>query len=160
VPVPFERLPRYLVLEPGSTVRFDLRPAPGASSLDVELENPRPGRSFLLLVGPSDGPTLQRMRLTGRARILFDARDRRPQVLMLANPQREPLVLQIRGRASAGSPRSSRVARPTWPAEDRLNRSASRPKVGTSPASTDPPRASLLRPPPEAGGLRRSRAKV
>jgi hypothetical protein len=97
------RLPRYLVLEPVSTVRFEVNLARPVCEIDVELENPKPGRSFLLLIGPQGGPTIQRMRLNGRARILFEPSDDRAHVLMLANPQKEPLVLRLRGRAARRS---------------------------------------------------------
>ena len=98
--LPLDRLPRYLVLEPVSTVRFEVRPARRPCEIEVALENPAPGRCFLLLLGPEGGPLLQRMRLSGRARILFEPRDERPQVLMLANPQKEPVVLELHGRSS------------------------------------------------------------
>ncbi len=92
------RLPRFLILEPTSTVRLELRLGSPACEIDVELENPKPDRSFLLLIGPAGGPVLQRMRLNGRARIVFEPKDERTHVLMLANPQKEPLVLRLRGR--------------------------------------------------------------
>jgi hypothetical protein len=104
VALPLGRLPRYLVLEPVSTVRFEVNLSRPPCAIDVELENPKPGRSFLLLVGPQGGPLVQRVRLTGRARILFDRKDRRAHVLMLANPQKEPLVLRLRGRLVRRSP--------------------------------------------------------
>jgi hypothetical protein len=126
VALPIGRLPRYLVLEPTSTVRFEVRPGRSSYTLEVELDSPRPGRSFLLLVGPHGGPVVQRMRLSGRAKILFRRHDPRAHVLMLANPHKEPLVLRLssrlgprarggptggRRRAPARAPRSSPVAR-------------------------------------------------
>ncbi|HYA10976.1 MAG TPA: hypothetical protein VEH10_04840 [Thermoplasmata archaeon] len=99
------RLPRYLVLDPVSTVRLEVLLARPSCEIDVGLENPRPGRSFLLLVGPVGGPVIQRIRLTGKARLLFEPSDERSHVLMLANPQKEPLVLRLRGRTvSRGHP--------------------------------------------------------
>jgi len=96
------QLPRYLILEPVSSVRLEVSLVRPACEIDIGLESPRPGRSFLLLVGPEGGPMVQRMRLTGRARILFEPRDPRPHVLMLANPMKEPLVLSLRGHLSHG----------------------------------------------------------
>ena len=109
------RLPRYIVLEPVSTVRFEVALGRPACEIDVEIQNPRPGRSFLLLIGPQGGPVIQRMRLTGRARLVVRPKDSRTHVLMLANPQKEPLVLQLRARrrgptrAPAARARSRRV---------------------------------------------------
>jgi len=117
VAVSLDRLPRYLVLEPMSTVRFEISPVRPSSMVDVALENPAPGRSFLLLVGPPGGPLLQRMRLTGAVRILFRSRDRRPQVLMLANPRKEPLVLRLGGRLGSRTraPPGRSARRPSGP---------------------------------------------
>ena len=97
-------LPRYLVLEPTSSVRLEVALVRPACEIDIGLDAPKPGRSFLLLIGPEGGPMVQRMRVTGRARILFEPRDQRPQVLMLANPLKEPLVLSLHGHLSRGRP--------------------------------------------------------
>jgi len=116
--VPLARLPRYLVLEPTSSVRFEVVVSAPTWELDVELGSPRPGRSFLLSIGPQGGPVVRRLRLSGRARIFFEPEDERNHLLLLANPQREPIVLRLRGRnrskpearALVRTP-SSRVAR-------------------------------------------------
>ncbi|HYA58123.1 MAG TPA: hypothetical protein VEH57_06650 [Thermoplasmata archaeon] len=92
------RLPRFLVLEPVSTVRIEIELEAPACEIDVELENPRPGRSFVLLIGHKEGPFVQRVRLAGRARILFDPEAPGVYVLLLANPQQEPLVLRLKAR--------------------------------------------------------------
>lgn len=97
--VALSRLPRYLILEPESTVRVEMELGRGSCEIDVELENRRPERSFVLLIGKKGGPQLQRMRLTGRARILLDPSSPGIYVLLLTNPQKEPLVLRLRGRA-------------------------------------------------------------
>ena len=91
-------LPKYLVLNPVSTVRIEMRLEAPACEIDVELDNPRPGRSFVLLIGHVGGPYVQRVRLAGRARIYFDPQSPGSYELLLANPQREPLVLRLRGR--------------------------------------------------------------
>ena len=96
--VPLARLPRFLVLEPLSTVRVEIELNAPACEIDVELENPQPGRSFVLLIGHKEGPFVQRVRLAGRARILFDPEAPGVYVLLLANPHREPLVLRLKGR--------------------------------------------------------------
>ena len=91
-------LPKYLVLEGVSTVRLEMRLESPACEIDVELENPRPGRSFVLLIGHKEGPYVQRVRLSGRARIHFDPQTPGDYLLLLANPNREPLVLRLKAR--------------------------------------------------------------
>ena len=90
-------LPKYLVLNPVSTVRIDMQLDAPACEIDVELDNPRPGRSFVLLIGHAGGPYVQRVRLAGRARIFFDPQAPGAYELLLANPQHEPLVIRLRG---------------------------------------------------------------
>ena len=160
--LPLERLPRYLVLEPTSTVRFELRLDHPPCEVDIELENPRPGRSFLMLVGPHGGPLVQRMRLTGRVRVLFESDDAKPQVLMLANPQKDPLVLQL-GFRRAGDLRHADRARPTrptsLPSRERPPGPSARPRVRLTPAAAAPPRGAEVVRPPTGEGLRRARPK-
>jgi hypothetical protein len=91
-------LPKYLVLNPVSTVRLEMKLEGPACEIDVELDNPGPGRSFVLLIGHPGGPYVQRVRLAGRARIYFDPQSPGSYELLLANPQHEPLVLRLRGR--------------------------------------------------------------
>ena len=91
-------LPRFLVLEPLSTVRVEMRLLSPACEIDVELDNPRPGRSFVLLIGHKSGPFVQRVRLAGKARIYFDPQSPGEYVMLVANPQREPIVLRLKAR--------------------------------------------------------------
>jgi len=103
-------LPKFLVLNPVSTVRIQMRLESSACEIDVELDNPRPGRSFVLLIGQVGGPYVQRVRLAGRARIYFDPESPGAYELLLANPQREPLVVRMRGR-DVGPPTRRSVAK-------------------------------------------------
>ena len=91
-------LPKFLVLEPLSTVRVEMRLTAPACEIDVELENPATGRSFVLLIGHKGGPFVQRVRLAGKARIYFDPQAPGEYVLLFANPQREPIVLRLKAR--------------------------------------------------------------
>jgi hypothetical protein len=91
-------LPRYLVLNPSSTVRIELRLESSSCEIDVEPERPRVGRSFILLLGPPGGPFVQRVRLSGRARVYFDPESPGRYELLLANPDRAPLTLHLRAR--------------------------------------------------------------
>lgn len=108
-------LPKYLVLNPTSTVRIQMQLEAPACEIDVELDNPRAGRSFVLLIGQAGGPYVQRVRLAGRARIYFDPQAPGDYELLLANPQREPLVIRLRGRDVEESARrgGSKRLRPT-----------------------------------------------
>lgn len=105
-------LPKYLVLNPVSTVRIELTLSAPACEIDVELDNPRPGRSFVLLLGHPGGPYVQRVRLAGRARIYFDPQSPGSYELLLANPHREPLVLHLRGHDVLLPPRRPGAVRP------------------------------------------------
>ena len=91
-------LPKYLVLEPMSTIRVEMLLDAPACEIDVELDNPRPGRSFVLLIGHKDGPYVQRVRLAGKARIYFDPQSPGEYVMLVANPQNEPIVLRLKAR--------------------------------------------------------------
>ena len=107
-------LPKFLVVEPESTVRLEMSLDRPACEIDVELQNPGPGRSFVVMIGQRGGPFAQRLRLTGKARILFEPRAPGLYELVLANPTDEPIVLRLRGRPAAtglGSFGPSRTAR-------------------------------------------------
>ncbi len=110
-------LPKFLVLAGVSTVRLEMRLESPACEIDVELENPRSGRSFVLLIGHKEGPYVQRVRLSGRARIHFDPQVPGEYLLLLANPNREPLVLRLKARdlgpvKRAGGPRMQKDLAP------------------------------------------------
>lgn len=96
--VPLKELPRFLVVDPISTVRLEIHLNAPSCEIDVALDNPRPGRSFVLLIGHPGGPFVQRVRLAGRARIHFAPESPGDYLLLLANPQTEPLVLRLAGR--------------------------------------------------------------
>jgi len=98
VAVALRDLPKYLVLEPMSTVRVEMLLDAPACEIDVKLDNPRPGRSFVLLIGHKDGPFVQRVRLAGKARIYFDPQAPGEYVMLVANPQNDPIVLRLKAR--------------------------------------------------------------
>ncbi|MCI4373422.1 MAG: hypothetical protein L3K02_07260 [Thermoplasmata archaeon] len=104
-------LPKYLVLSGVSTVRLEMLLESPACEIDVELENPKPGRSFVLLIGHKEGPYVQRVRLSGRARIHFDPQAPGEYLLLLANPNREPLVLRLKARDLVSAKRSAKRRR-------------------------------------------------
>ena len=157
VALALSRLPKYLVLEPRSTVRVEMLLQAPSCEIDVELENPRPGRSFVLLIGHKEGPFVQRVRLAGRARIFFDPQSPGEYVLLVANPQAEPIVLRLRARnigpltpTKAGVPK---VRIRTSPSKELRTKGANGPTGGRVRRSKPPPPA----PPPrrrrrETGG--------
>jgi len=112
VAVALRDLPRYLVLDPESTVRLEMRLEAPSCEIDVVLDNPKPGRSFVLLIGHKEGPFVQRVRLAGRARIHFDPESPGEYVLLLANPNAEPLILRLKGRDLSRKPLRPVVRRP------------------------------------------------
>ena len=93
--------PRFLIIETVSTVRLEMELDRPSCEIDVELQNPAPGRSFVVMIGHRGGPFVQRMRLSGRARIVFEPKQPGQYVLVLANPVKEALVLRLKGRQSA-----------------------------------------------------------
>lgn len=138
-------LPRFLVLEPVSTVRLEIHLAAPSCEIDVELENPAAGRSFVLLIGHKDGPYVQRVRLAGRARIHFDPESPGDYVLLLANPNRQPLVLRIRAR--------DLPLRPKVRVPARRKPSGRRSRAPTGSRAPHPPRAARRRRTASAAGL-------
>ncbi len=114
-------LPAFLVLEPRGGVRLPLQLEAAACELELTLETDRPGASFIAMVSQRDGTWLQRVRLAGGARILFDPGTVGEFVLQLTNPTYDPIVLRLRGRTQP-----ARAARRTGP--HRRARRATRPR--------------------------------
>jgi len=133
-------LPKYLVLGPVSTVRVEITLEAPACEIDVELDNPRPGRSFVLLLGQPGGPYVQRVRLAGRARIFFDPQTPGSYELLLANPQKEPVTLRLRGHdvvpaASAAGRGARRRASGPEGRDPPAHRARTRRKAGRVPTA-------------------------
>ena len=138
--VPLPDLPRYLVLEPHSTIRMEMELTAPACEIDVELHNPRPGRSFILLIGHKGGPFVQRVRLAGKARIYFDPQSPGEYVLLVSNPQPDPIVLRLRARDISPDGRPAPEAK-VRRSSSRLRRRASSPRAAPSDARSRLPRA-------------------
>ena len=132
--VALRKLPSYLILEPTSTVRIDMRLEEPSCEIDVALDNPRPGRSFVPLIGAPGGPFVQRVRLAGRARIHFDPQKAGDYSLLLANPQSEPLVVRLKVTELA-SEGSSPMRKGREPSKGRGPRTRGRPgaRAGRTP---------------------------
>lgn len=110
VSVTLSSLPRYVVIEPDSTLRVDIELEAPACEIDVALDSPAPGRSVVLMIGAPGGPYAQRVRLAGRARIYFDPEAPGKYTLLLANPDSQPTVLRLKGRG-LGGPRTAAGSR-------------------------------------------------
>ena len=146
VAIALRDLPKYLVIEPDSTLRIDMRLDHPACEIDVALDNPRPGRSFVLMIGHPGGPFVQRVRLAGRARIYFDPATPGTYVLLFANPDRLPIVLRLRARG---------VGRPIATVRRAAKRKAARGRPKSrAPRSARAPtaRARRRRDPPSRAG--------
>lgn len=133
--VPLSDLPKFLVLEPESTIRLEMSLAAPACEIDVELDNPRPGRSFILLIGHKGGPFVQRVRLAGKARIYFDPQAPGEYVLVVSNPQDVPIVLRLRARDIG--PRSA-VPRVVPPQPEKKSAQRRRSNHSSSPRASEP----------------------
>ena len=128
--IAISELPRYLVLEPGGGIRLDMHLEASACEFDLSLESPRPGRSFIVMIGHRSGTIVQRVRLAGRAKILFDPAGPGDYTLVLTNPMAEPAVVRLRATAVAESkpPRVTRRKPPSRRAA-RRKREAERPSA-------------------------------
>jgi hypothetical protein len=136
-----DEVPKFVVLEAGSGVRLDFELESPACEIEAELDHPEPGRSFILMIGHPGGPFVQRARISGGARLLFDPERPGTYVLLVVNPTEEPLVVHLEARsltgiAVASSTRTSRQASrrrglPAGTANDRpVRRNWSRSKHG------------------------------
>jgi hypothetical protein len=122
-------LPKFVVLEPGGGIRLDVHLDSSACEFDMALENERPGRSFIVMLGHRAGTIVQRVRLAGRAKILFDPETPGDYTLVLTNPMAEPAVVRLKARAVG---RRARI-RPTL----RRSTSASKSRAPRRPKRRD-----------------------
>jgi hypothetical protein len=99
MPIALQELPRFVVLEPGGGIRLDLHLDASACEFDVALQNEKPGRSFIVMIGHRAGAIVQRVRLAGRARILFDPEAPGDYTLVMTNPMPEPAVVRLKASA-------------------------------------------------------------
>ena len=129
-------LPKFLVLEPMSTIRVEMLLDAPSCEIDVELDNPRPGRSFVLLIGHKDGPYVQRVRLAGKARIYFDPQSPGEYVMLVANPQNEPIVLRLKAR-NVGATTPAKPSARKRPGAKRATAAATRDRTRQSIVGSD-----------------------
>ncbi|HEV8049332.1 MAG TPA: hypothetical protein VGP88_01930 [Thermoplasmata archaeon] len=125
MPIGLTELPRYVVLEPGGGIRLDMRLEATACEFDLALQNPRPGRSFVVMIGHRAGAIVQRVRLAGKARILFDPERPGDYTLVLTNPMPEPAVVRLR---AAPIERGKAPTRRRSPGKAAAGKSVARPR--------------------------------
>ncbi|MCI4330098.1 MAG: hypothetical protein L3K01_08805 [Thermoplasmata archaeon] len=119
--IAISELPRYLVLEPGGGIRLDMHLEAAACEFDLALESPRPGRSFIVMIGHRSGAIVQRVRLAGKAKILFDPEGPGDYTLVLTNPMADPAVVRLRATAVV-PPAPPRVTRRKAPSANPARR--------------------------------------
>ncbi|MCI4327021.1 MAG: hypothetical protein L3K16_05230 [Thermoplasmata archaeon] len=132
MPIALTELPRYVVLEPGGGVRLEMRLEATACEFDLALQNPKPGRSFIAMIGHRAGTIVQRVRLAGTARILFDPEAPGDYTLVLTNPMTEAAVVRLKATALA----RRRGAAKTRPATKRSVTGTRRRKSGSAKRSS------------------------
>ncbi|MGA7923571.1 MAG: hypothetical protein WCA77_06305 [Thermoplasmata archaeon] len=111
--VELRELPRFMVLEPGAGIRVELKLTVPACEIDAQLDAPRPGKSFILMIGHRDGPFVQRARIAGGARLLFDPEAPGEYVVLLVNPTKDVITVRLEGHGvgrSKGRTHSNRSA--------------------------------------------------
>lgn len=126
MPLAIHELPKFVVLEPGGGLRLDLHLESTACEFDVSLQNEKPGRSFIVMIGHRAGTIVQRVRLAGRARILFDPESPGDYSLVLTNPMPEPAVVRLRATPVGKKPK----VRPSAGAGRARGRKRARKKSG------------------------------
>ncbi|MCI4317066.1 MAG: hypothetical protein L3J96_00875 [Thermoplasmata archaeon] len=131
-------LPKFLILEPGKGVRLEVELAGAACEIDVELDRPRPGRSFVVMVGHVGGPIVQRVRLAGHAKLFFAPEKSGDYVLILSNPMEDAAVIRItardvpnrvRARIARSTSRSRRMPHRPGPRTGRRRSKATHPRA-------------------------------
>jgi hypothetical protein len=98
VAIALPELPEFFVLEPQRGVEIAIRLTARACELEVELQREAPGRSLIVLIGLRDGRWVQRARIAGHAKLLFDPERAGEYKLALANPMTDRAVVRVRGR--------------------------------------------------------------
>jgi hypothetical protein len=126
--IAISELPRYLVLEPGGGIRLDMRLEATACEFDFALESPRPGRSFIVMIGHRSGSIVQRVRLAGKAKILFDPEGPGEYTLVLTNPMADPAVVRLKATALAGPAPPQVTRRKPTPGESARRRKSATPR--------------------------------
>lgn len=111
VPIAPIDVPSYLVLEPRGGLRLDVRLPTSACLISAALENPAPGRSFILRAGAPSEPFVDRARIAGRATLHFEPGRPGLYIILLTNPMEEPAVIRLRMRPLQVKP-SARRGRP------------------------------------------------
>lgn len=113
MPIALEDLPKVIILEPGRGVRIEVRLEASACEIDAHLEKEGAGRSFVLMIAHPNGEVVQRVRVAGHAKVLFDPETPGEYVFLLTNPMSEPAIVRWEVRAvEADGPKGKRRGGP------------------------------------------------
>jgi hypothetical protein len=105
--IAIEDLPKIIILEAGRGVRIDVKMDTPACEIEARIDQEAPGKSFVLMLAHKDGQVVQRVRVAGRTKVLFDPEAPGEYVFLLTNPMAEPLVVhwEVRPVGSEGTPK-------------------------------------------------------
>lgn len=116
--IAIEELPKVIILEPGRGVRMEVKMSTPSCEIELGLDKEKPGRSVVLMIGQHDGEVLQRVRVSGKAKVLFDPEEPGEYDFLLTNPTNEVVVVHWDVRAisqpKAPSPPAQRRRRPEY----------------------------------------------
>ncbi|MDE1820356.1 MAG: hypothetical protein KGJ23_06735 [Euryarchaeota archaeon] len=111
--IPLSDLPKVIILEPGRGVRMDVKMETSSCEIEVRLDKEGPGRSVVLMLGHKNGQVVQRVRVAGSSKVLFDPESPGEYVFLLTNPMSEAAVVhwEVRPLGTAGAASPKRPAR-------------------------------------------------
>jgi hypothetical protein len=107
VSIPLKDLPKAVILEPTKGVRMEVEMETSACEIDLHLEKEGPGRSFVFMIAHPNGEVVQRVRIAGHAKVLFDPESPGQYVFLLTNPMTEAAVVRCEFTAIPGPSTSS-----------------------------------------------------
>lgn len=119
-------LPKVVILEPGKGVRMEVDMDSPACEVDLHLEKEGAGRSFIFMIAHPGGEVVQRVRVAGHAKVLFDPESPGEYVFLLTNPMTEAAVVRCEftpvpstSSSAPGKPgRPDRSTKPRRPTKD------------------------------------------
>lgn len=104
-----EDLPKVVILEPNKGVRIEVDLQAPPLEIDLHLENEAPGRSFILMITVPSGEVVQRVRVAGHAKVLFEPEAPGEYNVLLTNPMNEPAVVRCEFKEVAKSGGASKA---------------------------------------------------
>lgn len=87
-------LPKVVILEPNKGVRMEVDMDSPACEIDLKLEKEGAGKSFVFMIAHPGGEVVQRIRIAGHAKILFDPEAAGQYIFLLTNPMNEAAIVR------------------------------------------------------------------